>query len=66
MNRIAVLSDIHGNRWALEAVLEDIERNPVDAVLNLGDVLYGPLDPGGTRRGSGTGVAKPSRRMTYC
>jgi len=46
--RIAVLSDIHGNRPALEAVLSDIERKQVDAILNLGDSLYGPLDPAGT------------------
>ena len=46
--RIAVLSDIHGNRWALEAVLEDIRRRGIERLLNLGDVLYGPLDPRGT------------------
>jgi predicted phosphodiesterase len=48
--RIAVLSDIHGNRWALEAVLLDIERRGVRETVNLGDCLYGPLDPGGTAR----------------
>lgn len=46
--RLAALSDIHGNRWALEAVLADIEGQRVDQVVNLGDVLFGPLDPGGT------------------
>ena len=45
--RFAVISDIHGNRWALEAVLEDADRRSVDALLDLGDSLYGPLDPGG-------------------
>jgi predicted phosphodiesterase len=45
---MAVLSDIHGNRWALEAVLEDIEKRGIAAVFNLGDGLYGPLDPAGT------------------
>lgn len=48
--RIAVLSDIHGNRWALEAVLSDIERRGVRETVNLGDCLYGPLDPAGTAR----------------
>jgi predicted phosphodiesterase len=48
--RIAVISDVHGNRWALEAVLEDIERRSVRHVANLGDSLYGPLDPAGTAR----------------
>lgn len=45
---IAVLSDIHGNRWALEAVLDDIRRRGIRDMVNLGDCLYGPLDPGGT------------------
>lgn len=44
----AVLADIHANRWALEAVLEDLARHAVDQVVNLGDSLYGPLDPAGT------------------
>jgi len=48
MKRLAVISDIHGNRWALEAVLDDIDRQGVSEVVNLGDVLYGPLDPLGT------------------
>ncbi len=48
MRRFAVISDIHGNRWALEAVLDDIDRQAVSEALNLGDVLYGPLDPLGT------------------
>lgn len=46
--RLAVLSDIHGNRWALEAVLADIERRGIHKLVNLGDSLYGPLDPAGT------------------
>jgi putative phosphoesterase len=41
--RIAVVSDIHGNLKALEAVVRDIERRSVDAVINLGDSLSGPL-----------------------
>ncbi len=40
---IAVISDIHGNRWALEAVLEDINRRGIKRIANLGDCLYGPL-----------------------
>jgi putative phosphoesterase len=47
-NRVAAISDIHGNRWALEAVLEDIERKGIQRIVNLGDALYGPLDPAGT------------------
>jgi predicted phosphodiesterase len=41
--RIAVLSDIHGNLHALEAVLESIGRDEPDAVWCLGDLVgYGP------------------------
>lgn len=45
---LAVVADVHGNRWALEAVLDDLERRGVDEVVNLGDSVYGPLDPHGT------------------
>ena len=37
--RIALLSDIHGNLLALEAVTEHIRRRGVDLVVNLGDSL---------------------------
>jgi len=43
--RIAILSDIHGNLAALEAVVEDLRRRAVDTVVNLGDSLAGPLLP---------------------
>jgi len=43
--RIAVLSDIHGNSWALSEVLKDIEKRKADFIVNLGDSLYGPLNP---------------------
>lgn len=43
--RLAVISDIHGNYAALDAVLADIGRRGVDATVNLGDVLAGPFDP---------------------
>ncbi len=46
--RIAIISDIHGNSWALKEVIQDIRTRNVDKVLNLGDSLYGPLDPKGT------------------
>lgn len=42
MPRIALLSDIHGNIDALEAVLEDIGRQRVEEILCLGDIVgYG-------------------------
>ena len=43
--RIAAISDIHGNLGALEAVLADIGRSGVDVIVNLGDMLSGPLFP---------------------
>jgi len=46
--RIAVISDIHGNPWALEAVLEDIGARSVDRIVNLGDHFYGPIAPAET------------------
>jgi diadenosine tetraphosphatase ApaH/serine/threonine PP2A family protein phosphatase len=40
--RIAVVSDIHGNRHAFEAVLADIERTDVEELWCLGDLVgYG-------------------------
>jgi putative phosphoesterase len=41
----ALISDVHGNRWALEAVLEDIAKRGVTMICNLGDSVYGPLHP---------------------
>jgi putative phosphoesterase len=41
--RIAVLADIHGNAPALRAVLSEIDREPVDAIVVAGDVVGGPL-----------------------
>lgn len=42
MARIAIISDIHGNLPALEAVLADIAREGVDEIICLGDVIgYG-------------------------
>lgn len=36
--RIALISDIHGNTVALDAVLASLEQRPVDRVVCLGDV----------------------------
>ncbi|TCM17773.1 putative phosphodiesterase [Novosphingobium sp. PhB165] len=46
--KVAVLSDIHGNLRALDAVLADAERRGIGRIVNLGDILSGPLDPAGT------------------
>ena len=43
--RVAVISDIHANLEALEAALIAIERESIDQVICLGDIVgYGP-DP---------------------
>lgn len=43
--KIAAISDIHGNLFALDAVLADVDRRGVDLIVNLGDILSGPLLP---------------------
>jgi predicted phosphodiesterase len=43
--RLAVISDIHANLPALEAVLADIAARRADAIVNLGDCVAGPLWP---------------------
>lgn len=43
MTRTAILSDIHGNLVALQAVLDDVASQSVDEIVCLGDVVgYGP------------------------
>ena len=43
MNRFAIISDIHGNLHALQAVLARIDRLHVDGIICLGDIVgYGP------------------------
>lgn len=43
--RLAVISDIHGNLRALEAVHREIKVAAPDLIVNLGDCLSGPLWP---------------------
>jgi len=41
MKKIAVISDIHANKYALAQFLHYIDKNfPVDKILNLGDFLH--------------------------
>ncbi len=44
----AIISDIHGNTWALDSVIADIKRRKITSIINLGDIVHGPLDPRGT------------------
>ncbi|WP_367108808.1 metallophosphoesterase [uncultured Psychrobacter sp.] len=52
MITIAAISDIHSNIFALKAVLADIKRRKIDQkieqIVNLGDILYGPIAPKAT------------------
>jgi putative phosphoesterase len=41
--RVAALYDVHGNLPALEAVLAEVEREGVDAIVCGGDVCAGPM-----------------------
>jgi putative phosphoesterase len=43
--RVAALYDVHGNLRALEAVLTEVEREGVDAIVLGGDFAAGPLGP---------------------
>ena len=42
--RLAIFSDVHGNRAALEAVLGDIDRVGAERIFCLGDLVgYAPF-----------------------
>jgi predicted phosphodiesterase len=41
--KVAALYDVHGMPWALEAVLTELSREPVDAVVFGGDLVAGPF-----------------------
>lgn len=41
--RVAALADVHGNAPALEAVLEEVEREQPDLLVFCGDLTWGPL-----------------------
>jgi putative phosphoesterase len=41
--RVAALYDVHGNLPALEAVLEEVERERPDAIVFGGDIIAGPM-----------------------
>ena len=39
MDRIAIISDIHGNLEALKSVLNDIKKRNIDNIYCLGDII---------------------------
>jgi predicted phosphodiesterase len=51
VDRIAILSDVHGNMTAYDAVLADIRARGIERVINLGDVAgKGPRGSAAVRR----------------
>ena len=48
MTRVAVLSDVHGNALALEAVRKALKREKPDVVVVAGDLVMNGPDPSGT------------------
>lgn len=50
LEHFAVIADVHGNSWALDAVLADIQGRGIETIFNLGDSVYGCLDPAGTAK----------------
>ena len=46
--KLAIIADIHGNLPALDTVLADIARRGVERIVNLGDIVSGPLYPAET------------------
>ncbi|GLW30450.1 metallophosphoesterase family protein [Actinoplanes regularis] len=46
--RLAVISDVHGNLPALDAVLTAIAEDGAELTVNLGDLLSGPVQPAET------------------
>jgi putative phosphoesterase len=45
---VALISDIHGNRTALDAVLADLQARPVERLVCLGDAVQGGPQPAET------------------
>src|SRR5579864_2984709 len=46
--RLAVISDIHGECFALDQVLQDIRRQGIEQIVCLGDALQGGSQPAET------------------
>jgi predicted phosphodiesterase len=46
--KIAIISDIHGNAFALDTVIGDLRREPVDQIVCLGEAIQGGAQPAQT------------------
>ena len=45
MDKIAIISDIHANLTALQAVLKDIENRNISKIYCLGDIVSKGVNP---------------------
>ncbi len=61
---IAILSDIHGNLVALDAVLAELSRRDIDRIVVAGDHLFGGDDPLGVWRRLGEKKAQLVRGLS--
>jgi len=48
--RVGLIADLHGNKLALEAVLDQLDRQRIDRIICLGDVTVLGPDPSGVMR----------------
>ena len=64
LERIALISDVHGNLTALEAVLADIDARGIGRIFNLGDYVgKGPRGRRGRRPVPGAVRGQPPRQL---
>ena len=45
MSRYAILSDIHGNLFALKEVIKDLNNQKIDQIILLGDLIDYGMQP---------------------
>ena len=58
--KLAVISDLHGNYYALSEVMEFLRRQQIDGIIGLGDfVTDGPFPP---RNAGGVSVLSGARQ----
>ena len=62
--RIAAIYDIHGNLPALDAVLQEINRESSDLIVVGGDIVSGPLPRATMERLMGLGIGRDSSVAT--
>ena len=63
--RLAVMSDVHGNLPALEAVLQDLQQYEPDGVIVAGDFVGGPHPVETIRLTILSAYARPFVKVAY-